>query len=97
MADERHVTTDLDVKRQIFRECQGAAESLARAFAGADRAFPSLSSVARALVEQQLAGLARRTMRLIDAVAFFGDLTREQEEKTPVVTMHFVPSDPQSK
>ena len=83
MENER--TTDLDVKRQIIRECAGAAEALVRAFAGADRAFPILSRDARALVEQQLAGLARRTMRLIDAVAFGGDLTRELEEKTPVV------------
>lgn len=78
MADER--ATDLDVKRQIFRECQGATEALARAFAGADDAFPMLSRDAAALVERQLIDLARRTLRLIDAVAFASGLTNERTE-----------------
>jgi len=80
--------TDLDVKRAIFRECAGAAQSLANAFAGADEAFPKLSRDAAAIVERQLLDLAKRTMRIIDAAAFYRALTMaDPEEKTPTVPM----------
>ena len=72
--------SELDVKRAIYRECAAAVESLARAFAGADKAFPVLSRDAAAIVERQLYELARRTMRLVDAVAFSSNLTTERNE-----------------
>jgi len=90
MANER--ATDLNIKRQIFRECRGTAQSLADAFAGADEAFPILSRDAAAIVEQQLLDLARRCMRAIDTAAFYRALTSpDPEETTPTVPMTWKP------
>jgi len=63
---------DLDVERAIFRECAGAAESLARAFRRADQVFPGLRSDARRIARDGLRGLARRTALLIATVGFPG-------------------------
>lgn len=73
-------TSDLDIERQLFRECAGAAEALARAFRAADAALPSLSPDARGLVRVQLRGLSRRTCLLIARVGFSSSLNNEREQ-----------------
>lgn len=75
--------SELDIKRALFRECAEQAEALARAFRGADAAFPELSRDAARLVEQQLYDLTGRACELIGHAA--GGGLGEDEEVTPVV------------
>lgn len=77
MNDDR--PSELDVKRAIYRECGAAAESLARAFYGADEAFPFLSRDAATIVERQLFDVYRRTFRIIGAIGL--GLTHEERNE----------------
>ena len=64
------VTTDLDLKLQCWRECEGALEALQGAIRRTREVYSGLPRVARDNAERQLAGLARRTGFLVLALGF---------------------------
>jgi hypothetical protein len=77
--------SELDVKRELFRECAEKAEALARAFRAADAAFPQLSRDAARLVERQLYDLTRRACDVIGTAGAGDSVIDDVEENTPVV------------
>lgn len=81
MASE--VTSDLDLKLQCWRECEGALAALQGAIRRTREVYPGLPRVARDDADRQLAGLARRTGLLVLVLGFPEYLTDNEQKETP--------------